>query len=63
VGPTVLGDPTPPLFEGRRGVFLVIIKTRGPYWGAFGAMNLANLPQYDRFMRMRDEKGELLEML
>lgn len=33
VGPTILGgDLTPPLFEARRGVFLVTTKSRRGYW-------------------------------
>jgi hypothetical protein len=41
----------------------VITKRRGAYWGAVGAVKLVHLPQYDRFMGIRDEKGELLKML
>ena len=31
--------------------------------GAAGASNLTYLPQYDRFMGMGNDKGQLLEML
>jgi hypothetical protein len=41
----------------------VITKKRGWEMGAVGALILAHLPQYDKFMGIGDEKGELLEML
>jgi hypothetical protein len=53
VGPTVL--------EGRS--LLLTTKKMGPCWGAAGATNQPHLPQYGGFMWMRDEIGELLEML
>jgi hypothetical protein len=45
------------------GEILVITIKRGWERGVVGASNLAYLPQYDRFMGIGDEKGELLEML
>ena len=62
VTPGMLQGPTPSLFEGR-GVVFVITKKRGAYWGAAGARKQPYLPQYDSFMRIGDEIGELLEML
>jgi hypothetical protein len=49
--------------RGKKGSILVITIKRGAYWGAVGTVKLVHLPPYDRFMGMRDEKGELLEML
>jgi hypothetical protein len=43
--------------------FLVTIEKSESYWGAAGAIRLPYLPQYDRFMGMRDDIRELLEML
>jgi hypothetical protein len=45
------------------GEILVITVKRGWERGAVEASNLAYLPQYDRFMGIGNEKGELLEML
>jgi hypothetical protein len=44
VGPSYCERSNPPLFGGRRGVFLVITKRRGAYWGAVGAVKLVHLP-------------------
>jgi hypothetical protein len=41
----------------------VITNKRETYWGYVGAMKLSHLPQSNSFMGMRDDIGELLEML
>jgi hypothetical protein len=43
-------------------ILVIIIKGDGER-GAVGTSSLTYLPQYDRFMRIGDKKGELLEML
>jgi hypothetical protein len=42
---------------------LVITKKKGWERRAVGALILAYLPQYDKFIGIGDEKRELLEML
>ena len=63
VGPTVLGEIQLPLYLREEEEFIANHQKRGPYWGAAGATNQPHLPQYGSFMWMRDEIGELLEML
>jgi hypothetical protein len=45
------------------GEILAITVKRRRERGAVGISNLAYLRQYDRFIGIGDEKGELLEML
>lgn len=62
-GPAIGGDSIVPLFEGRRGVVLVVTNKRGRIGGAVGGLELVHLSQYGRLTGMRGEKRKLLEML
>ena len=62
--PLYWGRSNSPFIWGKkRSLLLTTKKKGGSYWGAAGATNQPHLPQYGSFMWMRDEIGELLEML